>query len=1011
MNTAPAARAASGGAERRRGRDRPPPAPVDPTPRLPAWQEHLIRAVAVIGLAYATYYIGWRWTRSLNWDAPWFSVTLAVAETYGLITSYFFVFTAWKLRRRTPRPAPPGLSVDVFITCYDEPLEIIRRTTIGARDIRYPHLTWVLDDGKRDEVQAMCDELGVGYVRRDGNEHAKAGNLNHALTVTSGEFVLQLDADHVPLPHILDRLLGFFDDPKVAFVQSPQDFYNTDSFTHTVNEEGRRMWEEQRIFFSLIQPGKDVWNAAFFCGSCGVLRRAAFEEIGGFSTLTITEDMETSMILHSRGWKSVYYGESLAFGLAPASAAAFHVQRLRWGQGSMQILRKLNPITRRGLTLPQRICYTASVTSYLDGVQKLVLYASPLVFFATGVFPIRVDNREFLVRFVPYLVLSVLTFELLSRGMGYLWIAERYNMAKFWTYVRAVSGFFARGKLSFNVTPKGPAHVPFRTYAPQVALMGVTVAALLWALLASRMGWISYQVPGWASAAVLLNLAWTVWNFGLAAYVVRMSLNLRQQREEHRFADRFPVRVRTVGRGGRRGRTQVALAVDLNAVGMRFRCAEPLKPGTRLEVTLPLATGTHVVHGRVLHQSSSPRKSAQLYSHGVRFQDVPLNVRDAIELHCTQHAVPIWQLQHRVSFDVFARADQLIRNSRGERRRRVRLPAVVSIEKGARGVKGAPERLALLDDISASGARLVLNEPVPPETRIRFEVPGTQIRAQGRVIFSRALHTPVGVRFAVGVRRSAVPAASRTGDGRETRMRIPQLLRRAGCALLLAAAAAPAGAQLAPVVYGATEIDAEDLRLFLVGANVSSPGTGLGWTAGISAYHLTYPAGADATASLTAVQPMAGVRYGTTTGAVAAMAGYALVDADEDGLVVGAPGGGRDGVVVQLQANHWGDGSLTGQALALYNFGAEYLWTNFRGSRRVMQTGPATGLNLGAEAGFQGGGVGDDDYQAFQAGGLVEYQLSRALRLTGVVGGKSDNRDESPGIFPYVKLEFVALPF
>jgi cellulose synthase/poly-beta-1,6-N-acetylglucosamine synthase-like glycosyltransferase len=123
--------------------------------------------------------------------------------------------------------------------------------------------------------------LGIGYIRREGNEQAKAGNLNHALEVTEGEFILQLDADHVPMADILHRLLGFFEDPKVAFVQSPQDFYNDDSFTHDVDEQGRRIWEEQRIFFTIIQPGKDRWNAAFFCGSCGIIRRSAFEEIGG----------------------------------------------------------------------------------------------------------------------------------------------------------------------------------------------------------------------------------------------------------------------------------------------------------------------------------------------------------------------------------------------------------------------------------------------------------------------------------------------------------------------------------------------------------------------------------------------------------------------------------------------------------------------------------------------------------------------------------------------------------
>ena len=122
--------------------------------------------------------------------------------------------------------------------------------------------------------------------------------------MTEGEFILQLDADHVPLPSILDRMLGHFSDPKMAVVQSPQDFYNVDSFTHIVNDEGRRLWEENRIFYSLIQPGRDHWNASFFCGSCGILRRSALEDIGGFASKTIIEDMETTIELQARGWKS-----------------------------------------------------------------------------------------------------------------------------------------------------------------------------------------------------------------------------------------------------------------------------------------------------------------------------------------------------------------------------------------------------------------------------------------------------------------------------------------------------------------------------------------------------------------------------------------------------------------------------------------------------------------------------------------------------------------------------------
>jgi hypothetical protein len=238
----------------------------------------------------------------------------------------------------------------------------------------------------------------------------------------------------------------------------------------------------------------------------------------------------------------------------------------------------------------------------------------------------------------------------------------------------------------------------------------------------------------------------------MAAYVVGLSRQLRQQREEHRFADRFPIRIRLLGRSGVGPRRRVGLTVDHNANGMRFRTAEPKPEGTRIRLSLPLATGTFDVRGTVLHVDA-PKATSHVHTHGMVFEGLPLNVRDAIELHCTQHAVPIWQQEHRLAVDVFARTQRWFRNSRGHRRVRVRFPAIVSVPKGVRGVRGGPQRLGLLDDFSRSGARLVLSEPLPPDTRVRFSVPGTAIHGQGRVVFSQAMETPVGVRFAVGVRR------------------------------------------------------------------------------------------------------------------------------------------------------------------------------------------------------------------------------------------------------------------
>jgi len=718
-------------------------------PDLPKAQEQVIRVVAVIALAYAVYWIWWRWTSTLNWNVAAFSLALIGAETWRVLNALVLTATVWRLTHNTPPPAPDGLAVDVFITVYDEPLQILRRTAIGARAIRYPHRTWILDDGKRDEVRAMADDLGVGYIRREGAEHAKAGNLNNALKVTDGEFVLTLDADHVALPHMLDRLLGYFTDPRVAFVQSPHDFYNTDSFTHVVNDEGRRLWEENRIFFSLVQAGKDAWGASFYCGSCGIMRRKALEDIGGFSTLSVTEDMETSIVLHGRGWQSRYHGETLAYGLAPASASQYHVQRLRWGTGSMQVLRKMNPLAYPGLTWRQRVQYFASCTDYFDGLLKLVFYLSPALFFFTGWLPVSVDDGAFLVRLIPYMALTLLAFELLSRGTGWLFLSERYGMTRFFTYILALAGFFRRRPVKFAVTPKGVADVPFSTYAPQLVLAIVLTSSVIWALIASHFGWIRYA-DGWASGAVWVNGAWVLWNLYFALSVVHASMASRQLRHDFRFAESLPVSVRVRDDRGAWSLSRVATTQDLNTLGTSLRATTAIPRGSRVRIPLRLSTGQFDADGEVTRVDERSAEGGRYYVHGIRFLDLSIEARDAIELHCAHHSVPLWRSRYRQSMPVFTHAFERLSDGRVGRRRAVQLPALVR--------QCTPDGhcdlgMGMLEEVSESGARLVLEDPVAPGSRIVYDVPGTAIAGSGIVMFNRAFESPTNVRFAVGVQR------------------------------------------------------------------------------------------------------------------------------------------------------------------------------------------------------------------------------------------------------------------
>ena len=238
----------------------------------------VVRVLTALTIVLGLNYIVWRWLFSVNWSAAWISVPLVMVETYSLIDCCLFGVTMWRLRKRpAPPAAPEGLTVDVFITTYNEPIELVMATARAATRIRYPHSTWILDDGARPAMRQAAEDAGIGYITRSPEwenrpRHAKAGNLNNALAATQGEFLLILDADQIPAPEILDRMLGHFTNERVALVQTPQWFYNV----HDADILG----SQAPLFYGPIQQGKDGWNAAFFCGSNAIIRREALMQVG-----------------------------------------------------------------------------------------------------------------------------------------------------------------------------------------------------------------------------------------------------------------------------------------------------------------------------------------------------------------------------------------------------------------------------------------------------------------------------------------------------------------------------------------------------------------------------------------------------------------------------------------------------------------------------------------------------------------------------------------------------------
>lgn len=275
-----------------------------------------------------------------------------------------------------------AITVDVFIPVYGEPIEEIEATAIAARDMYGLHETFILDDGDSDAVKLMAKRAGVGYIRRPVHTHAKAGNINYALTKTNGDFFVILDADFVAKPDFLYESLPFFENKNMAMVQTPQYYTNAMNFVSTA------AGYMQHVFYSMLMAGKNRFNAAFCVGTCVVFRRSAIDSIGGIYEKSKSEDIWTSLTLHERGWQTVYINKVLAEGKTPETLKAYSKQQLRWATGSFEIFLKNNPLFNRKLSADQRLQYFLTTSFYFTGFAVLMLLLLPALQIYFNVSPI-----------------------------------------------------------------------------------------------------------------------------------------------------------------------------------------------------------------------------------------------------------------------------------------------------------------------------------------------------------------------------------------------------------------------------------------------------------------------------------------------------------------------------------------------------------------------------------------------------------------------------------------------
>ncbi|MBV8273003.1 MAG: glycosyltransferase, partial [Cupriavidus sp.] len=344
--------------------------------------------MVAVSMLMAVRYIWWRSTQTLQFATTTEAVVgyiLYAAECYTwLVLALSYVQTVWPLNRKPKSlPADPAQwpTVDVFIPTYNESLSVILPTVFAARSMDWPAdklRVYILDDGRRPAFREFAESVGVGYITRDNNHHAKAGNINQALPKTSGDYIAIFDCDHIPTRSFLQMTMGeFLADPKCALVQTPHHFFSPDPFERNF-DTFRRVPNEGSLFYGLIQDGNDFWNATFFCGSCAVIKRAPLLEIGGIAVETVTEDAHTALKLHRLGYNSAYLRTVQAAGLATESLSGHIGQRIRWARGMAQIFRLDNPMLGRGLSLFQRLCYSNAMLHFFYGIPRLIFLTMPI---------------------------------------------------------------------------------------------------------------------------------------------------------------------------------------------------------------------------------------------------------------------------------------------------------------------------------------------------------------------------------------------------------------------------------------------------------------------------------------------------------------------------------------------------------------------------------------------------------------------------------------------------------
>ena len=503
----------------------------------PSFRKLLIFTNAIISILY----ILWRVTTipANNFISFILGITLYSAELLGLISFLIFQFLFTKKYKLIPKSLKDFKdgqvpTVDVLICTYNEPLELLKKTIVASKNLNYPKdkfKVYVCDDGKRNELKELCKLYDVNYITRNDNKGAKAGNINNAINIISGDLFAVLDADMIPKKEFLNRTVGYFSNKNTAFVQTPQVYYNQDMYQYNLS---KNIPNEQDFFMRNIEEARASINAVLHVGTNAVFNRQYVLNIGGYPTCSITEDMAVGMLLQANGHDSVFINEELVLGLSATTFSELVKQRDRWCRGNLQVIKKFNIFFNKGLTLSQKIAYFDGVIYWLSSIQKLIYILSPIIYLLTSNLIIDTPVANLLTMFIPFLLGQLLIFKILSPKTRSLKWSHYYEIAMAPHISLSVLKELLALKINFNVTSKditsNKKYFQFKIAVPHILIAITTVISWI-------TGTLSLTGEKGNLYAYIINISWSFYNL----IGIITSLKVAYQKPIYRKSERIKI--------------------------------------------------------------------------------------------------------------------------------------------------------------------------------------------------------------------------------------------------------------------------------------------------------------------------------------------------------------------------------------------------------------------------------------------------------------------------------------